>query len=407
VRAYLDVVRAPGVLNVTASQLFARLPLGMLSLAVLLHVQARTGSYALAGAVVACMSIGEAAAMPVTARLLGRFGIAPTLLAAALVSSISMVTLAFVTPSAAVALVLGALIGASVPPMMPAVRALYPQMVPKDGVRALFALDTTAQEVIWVIGPVAATFLASLVSTAIPLVASAAVTLSGTVWFLLGARRLQMRIARSATAFGRVLTNRAVILAMAASLAMVASYMALEIGVLAMFAGHGIAAGVALATAGLGSLIGGFAMGHRRLGVSGLVTALAIVATGTALFGVVDGYAWQLAALFLSGVGFAPALSALYFMVSQEVDELSATEAFGWLNSAALAGGAVGTGIAGVVTDIGGPSWSVIAAVALAVFAMCAPLVARAGGPVGGLSIQTEGIRTEATVCASGSSCAD
>ena len=61
---YRDLVRVPGVLNVTASQLFARLPLGMLNLAILLHVQSSSGSYAVAGAVVACVSVGEAVAMP-------------------------------------------------------------------------------------------------------------------------------------------------------------------------------------------------------------------------------------------------------------------------------------------------------------------------------------------------------
>ncbi|MEX7469756.1 hypothetical protein AB4Z39_08560 [Mycobacterium adipatum] len=73
-------------------------------------------------------------------------------------------------------------------PLMPVVRALYPQLVPRDGVRALFALDTTAQNLIWVIGPVAATFLASAVSTALPLVVSACVTVGGTVCFLVNAR---------------------------------------------------------------------------------------------------------------------------------------------------------------------------------------------------------------------------
>jgi len=99
-----------------------------------------------------------------------------------------MLALAFAGSAPAVLMVLGLLIGASVPPLMPVVRALYPQLVPRDGVRALFALDTTAQNLIWVIGPVAATFLASAVSTALPLVVSACVTVGGTVWFLVNAR---------------------------------------------------------------------------------------------------------------------------------------------------------------------------------------------------------------------------
>ncbi len=121
-RAYMELIRVPGVVGVTASQLFARLPLGLLSLAILLHVQDRTGSYAIGGAVVAAASIGEALAMPVTARLLGRVGMTPILVTAALVNGVSMAVLAFADASAPVLMALGFLVGASVPPLLPAVR---------------------------------------------------------------------------------------------------------------------------------------------------------------------------------------------------------------------------------------------------------------------------------------------
>lgn len=394
-RAYLELVRVPGVVNVTASQLFARLPLGMLSLAILLHVQARTGSYAIAGAVVACTSIGEAIAMPMTARLLGRVGMKTTLVSAALINGISMVALAAVHAPAGLLMGLGFLIGASVPPLLPAVRTLYPQMVPGEGLRALFALDTTAQELIWVIGPVAATFLASSVSTALPLLFSAAVTVAGTVWFLTSARSFRPRMTRSATAFGRVLTNPAVILAMIVSLALVASFMALEVGVLALYGNHNLSAGVALAVASLGSLVGGMLFGHRNLGVRGLAAAMAVVAVGTVLFGLVDGYSLQLAALFASGLGFAPALAALYVMVSHQTDEHSTAEAFGWLNSGALAGGAVGTAVGGVVADAHGPFAVVVVAALLALIAAGTPLIARTAGPVRGLSTEPQRVTAD------------
>lgn len=384
-RTYVELVKVPGVLNVTASQLFARLPLGMLSLAILLHAQERTGSYATAGVVVACMSVGEALAMPVTARLTGRLGMVPTLSVGAVLNGLGMLALAFAGSTPAVLMVLGLLIGASVPPLMPVVRALYPQLVPRDGVRALFALDTTAQELIWVIGPVAATFLASAVSTALPLVVSACVTVGGTAWFLMSARRLRPELPRNTTTFGRVLGNRAVILAMVASLALVASFMALEVGIVAALGRTGVMAGVAIAVASAGSLIGGLVFGHRRFGLAGLVFALLIVAIGTALFGLTDALALQLAALFFSGLGFAPALSALYFMVSREIDEQSATEAFGWLNSGALVGGALGTAIAGVATDAFGVAGAVVVSVSLASLAVVSPLIARLVGPLHGL----------------------
>lgn len=385
-RAYLDLVRVPGVVNVTASQLFARLPLGMLSLAILLHVQALSDSYAQAGAVVAAVSVGEAVAMPITARLAGRLGVVPTLSVAASVSGASMIALAFAGSSPVLLLTLGVLIGSSVPPLMPVVRALYPKMVARDGVRALFALDTTAQELIWVVGPVAATFLASAASTAAPLILSAAITVLGTGWFLLSARRLHPGVVRSRSRFGRVLGNRTVILAMVTSLLLVASFMALEVGIVAALGREGVTAGAAIAVASVGSLIGGLLLGHRRLGVAWVVGALATVAIGTALFGIVDSLALQFVALFCSGLGFAPAMSALYLFVSRAVAEHSATEAFGWLNSGALVGGAVGTACAGVATEAHGTAGAVAVASALAAVAACCPLVARAAGPIGGLT---------------------
>lgn len=384
-RAYRDVVRMPGVLNMTASQLFARLPLGMLNLAILLHVQAISGSYAQAGAVVAGVSIGEAVAMPVTARLAGR-AMVTTLVVAALANGVAMLALAFAGASMALLMVLGVLIGATVPPLMPVVRALYPQLVTRDAVRVLFALDTTAQELIWVIGPVAATFLASTLSTAIPLVVSAAITVVGTGWFLLSAKHLRLPVTTRASGFGQVMANRAVILAMVASLTMVASYMALEVGVVALLGRTGITAGLAIAVASVGSVIGGLAFGHRRFGLAGLVAALSTVALGTAVFGVIDSLALQLCALFVSGLGFAPAMSALYIMVSAEIADHAATEAFGWLNSAALVGGAAGTASAGVAADAHGAGGPIVVAVVLAVVAACSPIAARMAGPLRGLA---------------------
>ncbi|WP_396899118.1 MFS transporter [Mycolicibacterium sp.] len=369
----------------TASQLFARLPLGMLNLAILLHVQSRTGSYALAGAAVACVSVGEAVATPVTARVAGRAMVA-TLVIAALANGAAMVALAFASTAPIVLLALGLLIGASVPPLMPVVRALYPQLVSRDGVRALFALDTTAQELIWVVGPVAATFLASAYATAVPLIASAVVTIVGTGWFLLSAKHLRPPVTARAAAFGRVMANRAVILAMVASLALVASYMALEVGIVALLGRTGVTAGLAIAAASVGSVIGGLAFGHRRFGLAGLVAALAIVAIGTTGFGLVDSLALQFCALFISGLGFAPAMSALYIMVSAEIADHAATEAFGWLNSAALVGGAAGTAVAGVAADAHGASGPVVVSVVLAAVAVISPIVARLSGPLRGLS---------------------
>ena len=383
--SYMRLLRTPGVFRVTVAQLFARLPLGMLSLAVLMHVSATTGSYAQAGVVVACVSLAEAIAMPVTARLTGALGVTPVVLVAAVINGFGFVALALAPPHLALLAVLGTLVGASIPPLMPVVRALYPRMVPADTVRALFAFDTTAQELIWVTGPAVVTVLVSLVSTALPLLAAAVITMTGSIAFVLSLQPRQPKIVRARSSFGRVLARQEVLLALVANLGLVAAFMAMEVGVVAQL-GHALA-GAAISVSSLGSLIGGLLLGHRRLNLGSLVATLGVVAAGTALTGMVTG-PLQFVALFAAGFGFAPAMAALYHGVSRGVTEHAAAEAFGWLNTGALAGGAAGTAVSGVVNDAWGPTGSYIVATALAVGATASPLIARLTGPVRGFTTE-------------------
>jgi len=366
--------------------LFARLPLGMLSLAILLHVSETTGSYGQAGLVVTCVSLAEALAMPISARLTGKFGVTPVVLSAATINSIGLLSLALAPANLILLAGLGVLVGASIPPVMPVVRALYPQMVSADSVRALFAFDTSAQELIWVTGPVVVTVLTSLMSTPAPLLAAAGLTLTGSVAFVVSLRRRQPRIGRSTSSFGWVLARQEVLLAFVSSLALVASFMALEVGVVAQM-GHTMA-GVAISVLSIGSLIGGILIGQRRLGLRGLVAMLLVVVIGTAMTGLLTGPS-QFVTIFIAGFGFAPAMAAVYHAVSRGVAQSAAAEAFGWLNTGALTGSAAGTALSGVLNDEWGSAGSYVIATALATSAAVSPLIARLAGPVRGFSAET------------------
>jgi len=375
VRVYLELARIPGLLRITASQLFARFPLGILSLAILLHVQRVSGSYALAGLVVGSVSAGEAVVVPLTSRLLGRWGIRPTTAVSCVVcaGAIAAISMTGLQPAAYV--FVGFVAGASIPPIMPAVRALYPQFVAEHHVRALFSLDTASQELIWIGGPVVATVLSTTVSTAAPLLLAAAVTFGGGLWFISSPRLAGVQLKRSASRFGRVLGNRTMLLAMAISLAMVASFAALEIAVVAHLRSDGALAGVAIAVSSLGSLVGGAAFGSRTLGLTGLTIALTGITGFTALSAVAPDLWLLLPALFCSGLGFAPALATIYAMVSQALREQDTPEAFGWLNTGSLVGGACGTALAGSLSDGFGAQGAFSAATALALAGVVVPLV--------------------------------
>ena len=79
--AYMRLARIPGLMGMMTAQLVARLPQGLLSIAVLLHVEHQLGSYTVAGAVVALEGLGQAASAPIAGRSLAVFGVRRVLVA--------------------------------------------------------------------------------------------------------------------------------------------------------------------------------------------------------------------------------------------------------------------------------------------------------------------------------------
>src|SRR5215469_11868323 len=85
VAAFRTVLARPRVRLVAVTSLVARLPKGMLPLAVVLVVHQATGSYAAAGLAAASMAAGDAASAPVQGWLADRFGRGPVLIPSAAV----------------------------------------------------------------------------------------------------------------------------------------------------------------------------------------------------------------------------------------------------------------------------------------------------------------------------------
>ena len=77
---YGDLLRTPGVARIISAQLTARLPSGMLSLAILIHIEGIFDSYGAAGLVLAATSVGQAIAGPLTSRWMGALGMRPVLI---------------------------------------------------------------------------------------------------------------------------------------------------------------------------------------------------------------------------------------------------------------------------------------------------------------------------------------
>src|SRR5690554_64330 len=237
-----------------AAQLVARFPAGMLSLAFLMHVEKVHDSYGAAGLVLAATSVGQAVAGPLTSRWMGVWGMRRVIIMTTLVSATAIGTIAFAILPVAAYMVVGFIAGISWPPVQPAVRTIYPKMVNSKQLTPLFSLDASAQEIIWVLGPVITTLIATQIGTVHAIVTALAFFVGGGAWFVLSPEVGRVRIPRSRRKLGVVLKRPPVMLATVVGFLLVGACAAVEAGVVATFHHGSPEAGIVLAIFAAGSL---------------------------------------------------------------------------------------------------------------------------------------------------------
>lgn len=363
---YRVLLRTPGVGRIIAAQLTARFPNGMISLAVLLHIEHVTGSYGAAGLVLAATSVGQAVAGPVTSRWMGRWGMRRVLTVTLVFCAAAIAAMALLVVPLPVYMALGLIGGLSTPPVQSAVRTIYPKMVPSSQLTPLYSLDASLQEIIWVLAPVIITLVGTQVGTVPALLLIVVILLGGGAWFILSPEVGRVRIPRSRRALGTVLRKPPVILATATGFLLVGACAAVEAGVVATFNHGGLEAGLILAVFAVGSLAGGLSFGHIPIGRWAMARRFAIVTVGLTLT-IVSLNAWWLGAtLLVAGAGIAPALAVMFAMTSASVRFSETAEAYGWIGTGQLIGAAAGSAVAGFLVDGVGPQGAYIAAAGFA-----------------------------------------
>jgi len=381
VGSYSDLLRTSGVARIIAAQLTARFPSGMLSLAFLLHVEQETGSYGAAGLVLAATSLGQAIAGPLTSRLMGRFGMRPVLITTLAVCVTGVVAIGALPLTVPLYMGVGLIVGLSTPPVQPAVRTIYPKMVNSRQLTPLFSLDASAQEIIWVVGPVVTTFVATQVGTVWAILLAAVMMVIGGIWFISSPELGRVRIPRSKRGFGTVLARPPVLLATVVGFLLIGACAAIEAGVVAVFGDDGAEAGIVLAIFSIGSLGGGLFLGHVPIGPWSTARRMFIVFFGTALAAFGMSFPWLSVTLFIAGIGIAPALAVLFAIVSASVKFSDTAEAYGWVGTGQLIGAALGSALAGFLIDGYGPQGAFWAAASIAFIGFLVPLLARRWHP--------------------------
>ena len=357
--AYVSLLRTPGVARIIAAQLTARFPSGMLSLGFLLHMQHIFGSYGAAGLVLAATSVGQAVSGPLTSRWMGVWGMRPVLALTTSICAVSLLTVALVPLPLVGYMIAGLVAGLSYPPVQPAVRTIYPKMVNSRQLTPLFSLDASAQEIIWIAGPVVVTLIATQISTTVGILVSVVFLLGGGLWFLLSPELGRVRIPRSKRKLGAVLKRPQVLLSTIVGFLLVGTCAATEAGVVATFGQGNSTSGLVLSIWAVASLLGGLLLGHIPVGPWALARRMVVILVGsilaTAAILIWTGTAaefWTLSgALLVAGLCIAPALAVMFAVVSSSVRFSDTAEAYGWVGTGQLIGAAAGSAVAGFLID--------------------------------------------------------
>ncbi|MFF2053641.1 MFS transporter [Leifsonia sp. NPDC058194] len=363
-------LRIPGAARAFIPALIGRSALAMAGLAVLLAVQSRTGSFALAGLASAAFGVANVIAAPWRARAVDRWGQARALGLLALVQAAGFLALGIVATVPAEGpgwfLALAAAVGLSAPPLGAAMRVVWSSLTEPGAQREkAFSLDAVAEELLFVGGPVAITAIIVASSPGVGLAVVGVVGLAGTVGLITSAasraQGARGAIAREHRArplavpgFTRVLV---VLVGVGAVLGVV------EIAAPALAAEQDAVpvAGWLLAAFASGSAIGGLLYGHIRwsvpLGARLLVLCLGMGATAVAvslLGSVVGSLAVFAVGLVALGAFLAPSLITGYLVADSVVPVDGRTEASAWINTAVNLGASVASAVAGAAIDEAG-----------------------------------------------------
>jgi MFS family permease len=348
---YTALAKAPGVVRVVLSQLVARFPFGMMSLAFVMHIEHVHNSYAIAGIALAAETIGAAISGPLLSRKIGSWGVRRVIFISATVSGFAMIAIAAFDSAPLYMITLALVVGLTSPPIQAAVRTIYPTLVPKKQLTSLFSLDATAQELIWVVGPVLATLLAAQVSTAFAVFVMAGMQIFGAILFLANKEVKEVVIPKSTKKMGGVLKSKIVIANVIIGMLLVGSFSGVEVGTVAILDNKALA-GAVIAALSVGSIIGGVFLGPRARTNWALSKYLVIILIGYALVFINPTDAlWMAVCFFIAGIGIAPALGVLGAIVATSLKMSDTAEAYGWIATGQLMGFAAGAALAGIAIE--------------------------------------------------------
>ncbi|SDT71545.1 MFS transporter [Actinoplanes derwentensis] len=371
--SYAAVLRTPHAVRTFGSALLGRLSYGIVYLALMLAVIRATGSYSVAGVFVALFGLTSGVLSPVRARIIDRHGPSRALppMAAVYASALTALAVATWHPGTTPDLLLyglSAVAGSSTPPLGPIMRSLWSDLLPEPALRQrAFSLDTVAEEVLYIVGPLLAGAVAALTNPALGVVLSAILILTGSLLLAMSpparprpAADIPARAPAPAVSTGasartsgfRVVAHLYRPILISASAGMCLGALSLLVVAAARNANHLAAVAWIEAALAVGSVAGGLAYGavtwrmpgSRRLPLlaAGLGTSFAVAGLSANLY--------VLAALVgVIGLFVSPSLTTAYLLADETATPETRTQAGAWVNTAFNLANSAGTALIGLL----------------------------------------------------------
>jgi predicted MFS family arabinose efflux permease len=359
-RVLLDVRGGPAF---SAAAFIARLPISMIGIAIVLLVSSGTGRYGLAGAVAAVSALAEALGQPYLSRFVDRYGqsrAVPPMVVACVVSSALFAWLATHDGAAWTLFVTAAVAGGTFPNTGAFVRARWAhQLSGTPGLQTAFSLESTLDELIFVVGPPLVTWVALAVGPAQAMLATVGLLVVGSA-LLLVQRRTEPPPAGPTSAGGPSALSvpgvRAVVAVMVMLGGVFGSFEVITIA-FAQQRGHPGATGVLLALNALGSMIAGITYGlvHPTTPQSRQLVVLAGLVPLTVLGFPFVGSIPLLGVLSLvSGLVIAPTLICAFGLIEALAPVARLTEGLTLASTGIVLGVSVAAAFSGRVVDLYG-----------------------------------------------------
>lgn len=379
---YRRLLSIEGMRALVAVNLLGRLPIGTLSLAIVLFVREETGSFATAGGVAAAFALAGGLCAPLQGRTVDSFGQTRVLVPLALVhaSALTAVIALGVSDAPTGALAAAAAVaGSTIPPISACFRPLMMDLLAgdQDLLPTGFALDSILMEVVFIVGPLITATVVAAFSGAAAVATAAALGFVGTLAFATRPASRAWRGEPRTTGIAGALASAGTRTLTLAGLPIGICFGTLEVALPAFGAEHGTAnlGGVLFTLLAAGSMAGGVAYGVAayRLGslTRGYLILVAALPATLALTVLADSVLVMVLLVPLAGSVIAPLTAAENQVLAAVAPAGSTTESYTWVIMATVVGVAVGNAAAGALVQAS--SWRV------AVLAACGAAVLGAG----------------------------